>query len=517
MVFKLYPHQKELKEKANEEFVKGHSNVMVVSPAGSGKSVIIAAITKEVTEQRKRVLFMVHRKELLEQIAESLEQNEVDLEFVTILSVKKVKNRLEILPVPDLIITDETHHSKAKTYMAVYKKYSDVPKIGFTATPVRLSGEGFADVYDVLVEGESVSWLIEHHYLAPYTYYSLPLINRKQLKKQRGEFTNQSITEAMSDGKIYGEVVETYKEKANGEQAILYAHTIDYSKHYAEQFNAAGIPAVHVDSKTPKAEREKIMKGFKQKQFKILCNVDLISEGFNVPDCSTIILLRPTQSLTVFVQQSMRGMRYVPNKTSIIIDHVGNYLKHGLPDTERTWSLEKGLESERSEEAEKECPKCQAIFSNWIVKESEKYKVTICPVCSEEFWTEKESGDEQENAGVVLEEITQEEKLIADLEKISHLNHYTYRKTLLSIVKIFVSRNLVAEYENRRPPYNFPIQFAIREFLKYNQRSQRDDRVLYGQLQEIETVFGKKYHVTARNLKKYIQKIEPQYAKNHSK
>ncbi|MDT2388290.1 DEAD/DEAH box helicase [Enterococcus avium] len=509
MVFDLYGHQKELKRNIYRLLSKGTKNVLAVSPAGSGKSIVIASIMKDGTDHKKQFLFMVHRKELIDQIEETLKQNDVDLKFVTNMSVMKVKNRLDLIPKPDLIITDETHHSKAKTYMEIYNHFEDVPRIGFTATPVRLSGEGFADVYQKLVEGKSVSWLIKNDFLAPFRYFSIPLIDRKTLKKRSGEFTTKSISEALKNENIFADVVSSYQAKADGNQAILYAHNIQYSKKFAESFCAAGIPAIHVDSKTLKKEREKIMNGFKNKEFKVICNVDLISEGFNVPDCSTVILLRPTQSLTIFIQQSMRGMRYVPGKTSIIIDHVGNYLKHGLPDMDRTWSLELGIIPPEKEKKLIECPKCSGIFSKWINKENKKYEVKICPICSEEFWKEKTLNKTENKSNLELEEINKQKKLINDLKNVGKQRHLEYKESLLSIAKIFVSRNVVAEFENRKKPYNYPIHYAIREFLENNDLSNVDWKKVYEELEVIEEAFGNSYNVEAVGLMKYIKKVEP--------
>lgn len=512
MPFKLYLHQQELLGKAAEQFTNGrHSSVIVVSPAGSGKSIMIASITKAFTDFGGHVLFMVHRKELIDQITESLIDNEVDMSRVTILSVIKVKNRMSEIPKPGLIITDETHHSKAKTYMKIYEYFSDVPRIGFTATPVRLSGEGFDDIYDSMIVGKSVSWLINHNYLAPFRYYSLPLLDRKKLKKQQGEFTNKSISAALEGTTIFGEVLNTYLEKAQGQQAILYAHNVEYSKKYAAIFCEAGINAIHVDSKTPKAEREKIMNGFKDKTYQLLCNVDLISEGFNVPDCSTIILLRPTQSLTVFIQQSMRGMRYKPQKQSVIIDHVGNYLKHGLPNTEHLWSLQGHLEE--SDKEMEECPDCNAIFADWIWKSTELYSVKICPICAAEFWKEKEIQEIKKNeiTSEKLEEISKEEIQILELKKIAENDHRRYSNDLLAITKIFIARNIIAQQQKKKKTYNYPIHFAIRQFLKLNNFSCLNLKSVYEQLEEIEDFFGEEYQVSAVHLMKYMKKIKSEH------
>lgn len=327
-MYKLHGYQTKLVNQARQKLSSGKHSVLIVSPAGSGKSVVIAEIA----------------------------------------------HRLDKLPKPTLIITDETHHSLAKTYKKIYEYYSEVPRLGFTASPWRLSGKGLGDVYESMVEGPDVKWLIDNQYLAPYDYYSVKLIDDKALKRSStGDYTNKSIDDAV--GKvIYGDVIKTYKDKVNGQKTIVYAHSIEFSKKIAQEFNDAGIKAAHADSKTPAKERDEIMTDFKTGKIKVLCNVDLISEGFNVPDCSVVIMLRPTESLVLDIQQSMRCMRYRPNKTATIIDHVANYTRFGLPDTPRTWSLE-GRPKKKSESggtAIRTCPHCFAVIPA---------AYSTCPIC----------------------------------------------------------------------------------------------------------------------------------------
>ena len=337
----------------------------------------------------------------------------MDEDLTTIMTVGKIANRLDSLPKPDLIITDETHHSLAKTYRKVYDYYPDVPRLGFTATPWRMSGQGFTDIYDEMVEGPTVKWLIDNQFLAPYEYYSVNLIDNSKLKRSStGDFTNNSMDNAMSRV-IYGDVVKTYQEKANGRKAILYAHRIGYSQSIAQEFNDNGIVARHCDATTPASERKEIMDGFKNGDIQVLCNVDLISEGFNVPDCSCVIMMRPTKSLVLDVQQSMRSMRYQPNKTAIIIDHVGNYMEtaddvpFGLPDMPRNWSLDswkKPGKKNKNEVSVTTCPNCFAVVLG---------NPRICPVCGEEL--ETGHGDDLENdKSASIERITAEFHITVD-------------------------------------------------------------------------------------------------------
>src|SRR5699024_9074017 len=128
------------------------------------------------------------------------------------------------------------------------------------------------------------------------------------------------------------------------------------SKDVANEFTNAGYSAAHIDGKTPKLERDSIIEGFRTGKVNILTNCDIVGEGFDVPECSVVIMLRPTQSLSLYIQQSMRGMRYRPNKTSIIIDHVDNVRRHGLPDEDREWSLSGSKKTESESEVKiKEC------------------------------------------------------------------------------------------------------------------------------------------------------------------
>lgn len=339
---------------------------------------MISEIAKLTVNKGGRVLFLVHRKELVEQITNSFKVHGVDLDHCTIMTVIRVANRLDVLPKPSLIITDEAHHGLANTYKKIYSFYSDVPRLGFTATPWRLSGRGLHEVYDAMIVGKSVTWLIDHHRLAPYRYYAYN--NGNQLKKLKtsstGDYTGKSMDE-FAKNIVRGDVVKTWKEKANNRKTIIYAHATWFSKKIADEFNKNGIPSAHIDAKTPKQRRERIIEDFRAGKIKVLCNVDLISEGVDVPDCSCVIMLRPTKSLVLFLQQAMRCMRYQEGKTAIILDQVSNCELHGLPDTPHKWSLE-GKKKKADSDAPpiKECKQCFAVIPGGL---------TECPLCGFKF------------------------------------------------------------------------------------------------------------------------------------
>ncbi|WP_082684271.1 DEAD/DEAH box helicase family protein [Lentibacillus amyloliquefaciens] len=399
MSFILHDYQQSLVDKTRQAYARKYKAPCVVAPCGAGKSVIISEIARMTTLKGNRVLFLVHRRELIEQIEETFRFNNVDLSNVQFGMVQTVVHRLDKMRKPDLIITDENHHGLAKSYRKIYEHFSDVPRLGFTATPIRLNGSGLGDVNDVLIEEVDAKWLIENQYLSPYKYYAPKLIDTQKLKlNSLREFSSTSVNDAMDDKTIYGDVIKHYRQLADSEQAIAYCHNVEASKQVSDEFNQSGIPAAHIDGKTPKDERNNVIQKFREGQIKIICNVDLIGEGFDVPDCSTVIMLRPTQSLSLFIQQSMRGMRYRPGKTSTIIDHVDNVRRHGLPDDKREWSLEgKKTESGEKEIPIKECENCFAVYPP-----NHKW----CPECGHQPEV-KEQKDYEVDETAELQEVTE--------------------------------------------------------------------------------------------------------------
>lgn len=376
----LRPYQYDIIERAREAFKQGKRSPIIVLPCGAGKSFIAAYMAKQNTDRGWRVLFMVHRIEIVRQIVETFAECGVNMDLCDIGMVQTFTKRISLIQAPSLIITDENHHGSSRTYKNVYEHFPNVPRIGFTATPCRLSGAPLSDVSDCIIEGVNVQWLIDNNYLSPFRYFAPQLGDMTDLKKRAGEYDTAQQEAILAKPKIYGDIILHYKKLANGKKAILYAPTVKYSKDISELFNAENIPAAHIDGTTLPEERKKIMKSFRDGNIKILCNNEIISEGVSVDDCEVCILLRKTASLTLFTQQSMRCMRYMPEKTAIIIDHVGNYLQHGMVNDNREWSLEHNIKPKSKYNAKgelqiKQCPECFMCFQNAL----------ICPFCHSEY------------------------------------------------------------------------------------------------------------------------------------
>lgn len=387
----LRPYQKNLLNKTRKAYLQGYKSPCVVAPCGAGKTVIMCDMAKKATRKGNRVLFLVHRKELKDQTLDTLKWWGADMDYIEVGMVQTIVRRLPKTVEPKLIITDENHHSLAKSYRKIYDYFSNARLVGFTATPVRLNGGGLGEVNDNLIIGPTVTELIEWENLAPFKYYAPEIVDTSKLKIRRGDYVSKDVDELFKNKAIWGDVIKHYKKLSDGKQAICYCSSINQSKEMAEEFNQAGIKARHIDGETPKTERDLTIEKFRQGEIMVISNVDIISEGFDVPDCNTAILLRPTQSLGLFIQQSMRPMRYKPSKTAIIIDHVGNVGRFGTPDMEREWSLEPKKGSNTTVQDENPVKQCLECF--YTVERNTK----VCPECGYEFKAEEKEVEQVES------------------------------------------------------------------------------------------------------------------------
>lgn len=315
---------------------------LVVSPSGSGKSYMLAYLEKLLSEQGYLVYVYAPTIEVREQLDELMKANG---------SNNKTKGVVEDFnndnDAPDYLLIDEAHHSEADTYQLLFEKYPKAIKIGFSATPERLDGKGLDNSYQNIIIGKTVRELIDSHVLSDYKYYAPSTsdslhysINPKYLEVG-GETFFEAVKKASSyEKKIYADVLKTWLEKGENKQTILFAPSIAMSKAFAKEFKQNGIRAEHIDGTMRKADRKDALEAFRKGEIKVICNVDLISEGFDMSDADCVILTRPTESLAMFMQQAFRAMRYREGKTAIILDHANNIALHGEIDQIFDWSLE---------------------------------------------------------------------------------------------------------------------------------------------------------------------------------
>lgn len=378
MEITLRDYQQTLYDKATESFRKGNRRVLITAPCGAGKSYLFLYMCLRTIKNNKKVLVLVHRKELAEQHRALFREFNIPMENIRVALFYSEANRLGKHDNPDLIIADEAHNLP-NTLKRVLNYYNCFV-IGLSATPCRLTGEPMGNVYEDLIVGIGVKELIAKKCLAPYKYYSVQVADVSKLRIQHGDYVTSDAEKMLMQNAVYGDVIKSYKQFAEGKKTIVYCASIKHSQEVAEKFRQAGYKAAHMDSNTPKAEREKIMADFRSGEIQIICNVLLIVEGISVNDCECCILLRPTLSTTIFIQSAMRCMRYAEGKTAVIIDCVGNYLKLGMPDDEREWSLTVPIKKRKEFNDDgtlsiRQCENCFKCFKT----------APKCPFCGYEY------------------------------------------------------------------------------------------------------------------------------------
>lgn len=351
-------------------------SVLGVAPCGAGKSYVFA---KMVEQARKGyVLILTHRQELLSQHDELLKG--LGITNYRLAMVMTEANRLGQYESPSLIICDEAHLSMANSWLKVLQFYKDAKIVGLTATPCRLDGRPLGDAYERLIDSVSVRWLIDNHRLAPYEYYAPMTLDMADVRTGFGDYILKDVEQLMTERAIYSDAIKSWKELANGEKTIAYCISVKHAQELAEKFNSQGIKADWLCGGTPVKERERVMKSFREGDITVLCNVGIISEGVSIDDVTCCLMLRPTESIALGVQQMMRCMRYLPDKVAKVIDCVGNYSRIGLPDTERHWSLEEKTKKIRAVNEEgnltiRVCPSCFMTFRT----------SDTCPFCGEPY------------------------------------------------------------------------------------------------------------------------------------
>ena len=343
----------------------------------------MAEIARRTTKNNNRVMFLIHRKEVLDQAVKTFNKQGVNSDLLTAGMVQTLTRRVDKLPTPSVILVDEAHHALAKSYQRILKQFPKAIVLLFTATPHRTSRIQLDQIADDIIVGQSIHELTEKGFLAPFRYFQPPNdFDSKLLKRSStGDFTNESMQEAMST-KIFGHIVKQYKRIADGMQAVVYTYSIDSAVEIARKFNSEGISAIEVDGTTSKEKRDLAVRKFREQEIKILVNVNLFTEGVDLPNVDCVIMARPTASLALYLQFSMRCLNPRPGKTAIIIDHANNFKQFGYPDDDRDWkkAIKSGRQKSKSllTDSGISITTCDYCFA--VVKASE-VKDGKCPIC----------------------------------------------------------------------------------------------------------------------------------------
>jgi superfamily II DNA or RNA helicase len=385
----LRPYQEDMIDGTRAALRKHHS-VLLQAPTGAGKTAITVFMMGRAAQQGKRAYFLVHQGELLTQTSRALWKQQLEHGMIAagkqrstmpaqVASVQTLIRRMEKYPEPDLLIIDEAHMAAAKTYRAIIDHWPNARVIGLTATPERTDGKPLDVIFDTIVMGPTIRQLIDAGYLCDYEIYAPPsAIDMSSVKTSMGDYAKDDLEAAVDRPSITGDAVQHYKNHAAGKRCVVMCVTIKHAEHVAAQYLAAGVPAAVIEGTMTGPQREAVLADFAAGKLLVICNVQLLVVGVDIPAIEVVQWLRPTKSLVIFMQGNGRGLRPHKGKDALIIfDHVGNCLRHGLPDDDREWSLEGKEKGKRKAAAEdevkvKQCGQCWAVF---------RPGPQVCPSC----------------------------------------------------------------------------------------------------------------------------------------
>lgn len=345
--FSLYDYQQDMKDRIEDAFMS-YRSVMVQMPTGTGKTHVIAAVTKDFVSKGSIVWIVAHRRELVTQIRDTLYLylGKKEMGLIEVRSIQWLARHFpKAERKPSLIVIDEAHHALAKTYSFLMTSFPEAKKLGVTATPYRLSGDGLTDLFDTLLTTKNVYYFMMRGRLSLYDYYTvkkddedLQLIRTIRKHGTAGDYDPKELDKKYNRAKSIRHLYDSFMRYAANRKGFVYAMNISHAESITACYVAHGIKAVAVSSHTPKEKRHKIIEDFKKGGIQVLVSVDLFSEGIDVTDADFIQLARPTLSLAKHLQMVGRGLRFAEGKDyCVIIDNVGNYWNFGLPSDDREW------------------------------------------------------------------------------------------------------------------------------------------------------------------------------------
>ena len=364
-----------------------HRSVLFVLPTGGGKTFAFSYMAAASAARGRRVLLLVHRNELVEQASASFHQFGIEhgimargrsetRQAVQIGMVGTVVRRLDRIYPPDFVIVDEAHHATAAQYRKIVEAFPRARILGVTATPQRTDGAGLGDIFSALVVGPGMRDLIDRNALSPYRLFIPPQqIDTSSIKTVAGDYDRKQLATVSDRAVVTGDAVEHYRRLCNG-QAVAFCTSLEHAEHVAAQFRDSGIPAERIDGRMTPFDRSATLARYAANETRVLASCDLISEGFDLPAIQAAILLRPTQSLIVYLQQVGRALRPSPGKPhAVILDHAGNALRHGFPDDQREWTLEGRRKGERAVLNGPAVTICRDCFAAYLST------LHVCPHC----------------------------------------------------------------------------------------------------------------------------------------
>ena len=375
---KLFDYQENMKKRI-EKALRLHRSVMAQMPTGTGKTYLLTAVIDSFVSNnpKEKVWIVAHRRELVSQIDETVRKfhsysasnTSSLLSSVKAMSIQWLMRHYdEIEEEPGMIVIDEAHHALAKTYKEMWERFPNAKFLGLTATPYRLNGKGFTDLFDVLVQSWGVPEFISKGRLATYDFVSIKsdgvtqrLIDSLQKRGADGDYQNKEMDMLLNKKPSIERLYQSLEEYGKDRKGIVYAINISHAQKITKLYQEHGVKAIAIDSKTPATERQQDIEAFKKGDIQVLVNVDIFSEGFDCPDVEFVQLARPTLSLAKYLQMVGRGLRVAKGKKNcVIIDNVGLYRVFGLPS--QVWNWNAMFEGKLKVGKKKETPKEREFF-----------------------------------------------------------------------------------------------------------------------------------------------------------
>jgi len=386
----LRDYQVDVIRRFEEEVSKGNRRVLLVAPTGSGKTVIGGAIVSAYVDAGKKVLFWAHRRELVSQASRKLYDTGIDhgiiqaghptrpyepvqVASIQTLAARALRSRRMDLPDADLLVVDEAHHIRASTYLELVEAYPNAVLLGLTATPCRGDGKGLGSVFDVIVECPSVQALIDAGHLVPTKVYAPATPDLKGVKIQSGDYAIGQLEKRVDTPELVGDIVTHWNRLAERRKTVVFATGVDHSVHIRNCFRESGVVAEHIDGNTPVGERAEILAKLSRGEVDVVSNCMVLTEGWDQPDVSCLVLARPTKSLGLYRQMIGRVLRPAPGKDhALILDHSGAVFQHGFAEDDIEWTLSENDKAINREERNSKgelkkrefatCPECKAVI-----------------------------------------------------------------------------------------------------------------------------------------------------------
>lgn len=382
----LRPYQGEVYRQLCESAGKQESPLVALT-TGAGKTVIGSAVARGTHAKGNRSLWLVHRRELVTQAVEHMHAQGLEAGVIMAGETARPGAPVQVASIQTLIRRelpediqvlqyDEAHHSLADSSVKLLGKLRQRVRFvcGYTATPCRTNGGSLRPAgWTQILEGPSTSSLIEQSYLAGFDYYAPSDVDMSGVKVSAGDYQKRAAEGRMRP--LTGKAVEHYKRYLDGRRSLVFAVTVAHSEQLAASFLEAGIPAIHCDAKTPKADRDEAIQRFRQGEILVFSSVGLVDEGFDLPECDGAIMARPTKSLVFHRQACGRTLRPKEGgRRAVIIDMAGNVERLGLPDEPVAWSLD-GKAASSEKKPYRICPACRAVVP---------VGQATCPLCGHE-------------------------------------------------------------------------------------------------------------------------------------